>query len=409
MKFLRVMSIVLTIASLLFLFASTYLYIQHQFFFRDVVLYVSTLNLPAILKPDPEIQTIEELDHFIADQLDSAGVPGAAVVIISDGQLQWRHGYGYANIENGVKASPDTPFAIASISKAVMAVALMHAVENGMVDLDTDINEYLSFEVKNPHLDEYHPITLRHLATHTSTISDWEWYYANTYVFGDATMPSEQALQEYLEKGGANYRSGKNYAQEKPGEVFEYSNIASSLIGHIISEASGVPFDEYVSVNIFEPLKMENSAWFLSDFENIAQIATPYVSRNRPFDHYSNPFFPSDGLRSSANDIARFLAAIMNGGEFEGARILQQATVDEMLEKQQFSGLEGEDDIGIIWNHTKSGLIGHDGGDHGETTVMYFNPENQTGAVILTNGNPPRALIPAINILLQITRGSGVE
>ena len=120
----------------------------------------------------PELQGVamgssDGLDGFVEQQMAQTGIVGLAGAIILDREVVWMRGYGFADKQRGVPFTPDTIMNIGSISKTVTGAALMHAVQEGKLDLDTDVNEYLPFKVVNPNFPE-EPITLRQLATHTS-------------------------------------------------------------------------------------------------------------------------------------------------------------------------------------------------------------------------------------------------
>lgn len=392
-------------AAILAILALAILYFRFPFAFQELTSLSLLFNSPTISEPNPDIKTIDELDAFAAEQFAAKAIPGAAIAIVADGEIVWSNGYGMANKETNLPATADTPFMIGSISKAVTAVALMHAVENGALDLDADINEYLAYTVNNPQLATEQPITLRHLATHTSGITDRSWLYANSYTYGDPTITLEQFLYDYLATEGANYRADGNFLESAPGEAEDYSNIAASLIGQIIDEGTGSRLDEYSRDNIFNPLGMSNTGWFLADFADQSQIAQPYAFRNQPIDHYGYPTWPEGQLRTSVHDLAQLLAMVMNGGELDGVRVLDSETIETMLTKQSFPGLESTPGQGILWAYKSSGIVGHDGGDHGVASAMYFNPESNVGIVVLTNASPSRAIEPVFNIVRQVLTG----
>ena len=382
--------------------AAAFISVRYPFTRETVPLLLSQLRKPDIAKPDPTIDTLPKFEAFIETQLADKPIQGASVAIVSDGKVSWQKGYGVAN-EDGVMVSADTPFMIGSISKAVTGVTLMHAVEAGLIDLDADINDYLSQPVRNPnHPDK--PITLRHLATHTSGLIDHDWTYTNSYKFGSDAMPLDQFVRAYYQPDGSLYRQG-NFSKDAPSEAYEYSNVATGLAGQVFHEATGVRLDLYAREHIFAPLGMANTGWFLSDFADLSQIAQPYVRGNKPFSHYGYPTWPDGQLRTSANDLARFLAMVMNGGELDGVRILAPETVEQLLTKQTFAGLSEQSGQGIFWEYTKGGLVGHNGGDLGVFAMMYFNPDTNLGAVMLTNATPhaKNSISPVASIMRQIT------
>ena len=190
-----------------------------------------------------------DLDHDLRTMMRGDHVPGLAACIVEDGTVTWSHGYGHANLAHDRPATPDTIFMLASISKTVMAVAVMQAVEDGLLDLDADVNDALPFDVRNPR----HPdtaITLRLLLTHTSSIRD-DWptivpFYAN----GDSPIALGDYLRRYLKPDGDLYHAHRSYSAWLPGARYDYCNIAAALAGYLVESASGIPFDAWCDERI---------------------------------------------------------------------------------------------------------------------------------------------------------------
>jgi CubicO group peptidase (beta-lactamase class C family) len=361
-----------------------------------------------------EFKTMAELDEMITKLVADESVPGLAVAIVANGDVAWSKGYGMANIKGKRPVTPDTPFMIGSISKVYTGVGIMQAVEQGHLSLDTNINDYLSFKIDNPYLED-EIITLRHLATHTSGIVNNDMTANAAYVVGDTTVSLTQYLKDNLVAGGKSYDARVNFTKHKPGTSFSYSNIGASLAGDLLEATTGISLDTYTQDHIFDKLGMKNTGWHLRDFEDLLKIATPYnqgvwpwaygeeVQKDIPyfeetstfgthgFLHSSSPSYPMGGLRSSVNDQGRFLAAIMNNGELDGVRIIEEATLEMMFELQ-IPGVKIDDDEvkrqGLFWAMDMDGLWGHTGGDLGANNIMFFDPESKVGGVISLNLGP---------------------
>ncbi len=341
------------------------------------------------------VSTVEELDACIEKTVAAHDLPGMAVAVVANGGVAWSEGYGYANIEDNRPATPDTPFLLASISKTITGTALMQAWEEGAFSLDDEVGDLVPFTVDNPRV-EGEVITVRHLATHTSGIEDNYDVYDQTYAPGDPEMPLGEFLESYLSPGGEYYDGEANFSEYMPGENFSYSNIAAGLAGYLMEATTGTPLNVHCRERIFEPLGMHHTGWFLSEFENVDEIAVPYENGEAgkiALEHYGFATWPDGLLRASANDLARFMAAFMNGGELDGARILEESTVEMMLEPQfpdakmnfiEHRILMPRYRQAIFW-HSYNGWYGHDGGDDGAITFMYFDPDSQVGAVVLIN------------------------
>lgn len=349
--------------------------------------------------PVPSVDARAAIDAIIAQKMEDGGMVGVGAAIIVNSKIAWTGGYGYADRERGIAFTPDTIMNIGSISKTFTGVALMRAVQEGNLSLDRDINAYLPFEVRNPrHPDE--PITLRQLATHTSGITDRPSIYEGVYHFGgESPEPLGEFLESYFSRTGKNY-SRNNFLDAKPGTRREYSNIGAGLAGLVVEIVVGETLDTYTRRHIFDPLQMGNSGWFLSEIPP-GKHARLYVAQGVPIPilPYEVTTYPEGGVRTSVSDLARFFAALLNDGEYGGARILEKQAVDEMLrfqytdkDKPDNVNLRGEDSVnsGIFWA-TKFDVtkIRHNGSDPGVRTIMLAAPDKKIGVILFTNTSMP--------------------
>jgi CubicO group peptidase (beta-lactamase class C family) len=325
--------------------------------------------------------------------MEAAKIPGAAMVVIRDGQIESAEGYGIADVESGRKVTPDTLFTIASVSKTVTATALITLYEQGKFNLNDDINQYLPFELRNPNFPNT-PITFRMLLTHTSSIHDSDIY--NQYytlqeepVLPDSPIALGDYLKDYLTHEGKLYSAKDNFLEDAPGTTYTYSNTGFGLVGLLVEQISGMPFDQYCKTAIFEPLGMGHSAWLFKNVDT-EEMAIPYgyndlLRQPKPYGFYGYPTYPDGALKTSVNEYARFLSIFINEGKtFEGGQFLKPETVKEMLTLQTYPGLEDKS-IGLAW-HSGSKFYNHTGGDAGINTFAAFEPVSRTGAILFTNG-----------------------
>jgi CubicO group peptidase (beta-lactamase class C family) len=273
---------------------------------------------------------------------------------------------------------------------------MMRAVQEGKLSLDEDINSYLPFRVINPHLPSER-ITLRHLATHTSSITDRQIVYADTYHYGDAPEPLGEFLKGYFVPGGIHY-SKDNFLSVKPGTHREYSNIAAGLAGYIVEVAVGAKLGVYAKQRIFAPLRMSSTGWSLAEVDP-AKHARLYVAQSGltiPIPHYEGTTYPDGGVRTSVSDLSKFFIALLDDGAYEGTRILDKRWVEEML---RFQYTEANKPANVDLQETNSGLfwatrfnttrIGHNGSDPGVRTFMLANPSKDVGVILFTNTSLP--------------------
>lgn len=343
----------------------------------------------------PSADMSAAIDTIIGQRIKDGGMVGVAGAIIVNKKVVWMKGYGFADREHAIPFTADTIMNIGSISKTFTGVALMRAVQEGKVSLDENINSYLPFKVINPH-HPGDPITLRQLATHTAGITDRSSIYDSAYHFGgDSPEALGEFLQGYFAHNG-KYYSNDNFLKTKPGTHREYSNIGAGLAGYIVELAVGEKLNTYTKRHIFAPLRMSNSGWFLSEITP-AKHARLYVAQGLriPIPLYGLTTYPEGGVRTSVSDLAKFFIALLNDGEYEGAHMLEQKSVEEMLRFQYTSAnkpdnvnLHGEDSVnsGIFWaTKYDTTRIGHNGSDPGVRTIMLADPNKEVGVILFTN------------------------
>jgi len=335
------------------------------------------------------------IDGAVEQSMKEGGMVGLGAAIIVNKKIVWTKGYGFADKGRAIPFTSDTVMNIGSISKTFTGAALMRAVQDGKVSLDEDVNSYLPFKVINPHLPKER-ITLRQLATHTSGITDRQEVYEATYYYGGAVPEALGGfLQSYLTRDG-KYFSNQNFLKIKPGSHREYSNIGAGLAGYIVERAVGEKLNIYAKRHIFVPLGMANSGWSLTEIQ-AANHAQLYVSQGLPIpiQLYEGTTYPDGGVRTSVSDLAKFFVALLNDGEFEGARILQRKSAREMLRFQYTTenkpvnvNITGEDSVnsGIFWaTKYDTTKIGHNGSDPGVRTIMLADPSKEIGVILFTN------------------------
>ncbi|HLE55684.1 MAG TPA: serine hydrolase domain-containing protein, partial [Rhodothermia bacterium] len=256
------------------------------------------------------------LDGFVPLQLEQDDIAGATISIVKDGQLLFAKGYGYADVEKKHPVVADaTLFRPGSISKLFTWTAVMQLAEQGKLDLDRDVNTYLDFKIPEAFGK---PITVKNLLTHTPGFED-----VVKDLFVDASK--QVSLGQYLK----THIPRRIYP---PGTVAAYSNYGAGLAGYIVERVSGRPFNQYVDENIFKPLVMTHST-FEQPLPNslAAQMSKGYRSASdgpKPFEAVGPG--PAGSLSSSSTDMARFMTAHLQQGQYAEARILRPETVSRM-------------------------------------------------------------------------------
>ena len=343
----------------------------------------------------------QKLDKYFIKKMNKAKRIGMQVAYITDGELQWVGSYGIKTYQQEDQVNDSTLFMIASISKPVTALSLLKLYDQGRVELDKDINDYLPFKVANPNYPN-NKITTRMLLCHVSSLRDnWQMLEPGYTIDngGDSPISLEEFLQDYLVEGGKLYDSAKNYYNEPPASHEAYNNVAYALIGYIVERISGQPFNEYMNEEIFSPLQMNDTYWFLKEIphNNIASPHNmPYKETNfkgtQILNNYGYPEYPAGQLRTTVADSAQVINLIINSGKINGDQFIKQETIDLFL-NVQYPELAKWQAISWSYNEFESFLYymlmprlpSHTGLDPGMATVVSFNPKTKSGAIIFSN------------------------
>lgn len=337
---------------------------------------------------------LTSIDSLIQRKMKEAGVVGLGAALIIDKKLVWTNGYGYADREDKTPFTPSTVMNIASISKTFTGVCIMKAVEEGILSLDEDINNYLPFKIVNPHYPD-EKVTLRHLATHTSGLIDrYPFHRDSTYFYGGTKPePLGEFLKNYFVPGG-KYYSKDHFLNSKPGTYRQYSNVGAGLAGYIVELKTGKKLSKYAKKHIFKPLKMVNTGWALDDIDlkNHTEQYAKQEGNIRPTQLYELTTYPDGGVRTSVIELSRFFISLLNDGKYENVRILKKETAQEML---RFNYTESNKPENIKLNEVNSGIfwatkmntswIGHNGSDYGVKTFMLSDLNKEVGVILFSN------------------------
>ncbi len=352
-----------------------------EFTNQDVVQTQPRIANPII--PDSPAQLNEsDLTNFmnesVTNYMDERNVAGILLSVVKDGALLLSSGYGYADVDAEILASAnDTLFGIASISKTFMAIAVMTLVENGTLDLDEDINNYLeSFQI--PLIEGSDPITLAHLMSHTAGFEEsLDPVFYSSY----SSMP---AMRDFLQVNMP--------AQVHPvGYIQSYSNLGASLAGLVVQEVTGISYEEYLEQSVLTPLGLDSTTAYQQVPSSIdAEFSHGYSYFGGTFIeklHYYCVVPPTGGMASTAEDMAQFMIMLLNEGNYDGDQFLETETVLEM-QAEQFKGHPDLNGVGYGLYTTKNNnqsLVYHTGGMPTFSSIMALIPEHEVGIFISVN------------------------
>lgn len=308
------------------------------------------------------------LDGYLPAQLDRQDIAGAVVVIVKDGQILFQRGYGYSDVATKKPVDPDTTmFRPGSVSKLFTCTAVMQLVEQGKLDLDRNVNDYLDFKIPDTYND---PVTLRRIMTHTAGFEEWD----------KALFVATPAQLEPLNVSMPEYVPARIFA---PGTMPAYSNYAMTLAGYIVQRISGEKFEDYITNHILKPLQMPHATFVQplpADLAPLMSSGYELASQSRKdFELVNGP--PAGAMSVSGGDIAHFMIAHLHDGTYNGAQILKPETAKVM--------------------HSRAfGLVPELNG-----MALAFFQENQNGHTIIGHGGDTQYFHSHLHLILDANVG----
>ncbi len=338
---------------------------------------------------------LESLEKELQAHFDASDLPGFSVALVDQNGILFQQAFGFADQENPKEFTTKSILNMGSVSKTMVGLALAKTIEEGKISMDLPINDFLPFEVQNPYFKD-DPILIKHLANHSSTITDTK-HYGQTYVLDDSFVKNgninedflgfiqsheKVSLQDFLysilSKDGKRYAK-KNFLKAKPGLENEYSNLNAALLGLIIEIVNESTLEDFSRSNIFEPLGLKFTSWKLNPV-NRPLLARRYFPAGFEVPAYSLITYPDGGLYSNTEDMAIYLSEMIKA--YSGVSKYLKPEFAQLM-------LPGDsDESRAFWGMgQESRNIGHGGSDPGIQTDIQFNADRKIGRVILCNVN----------------------
>lgn len=325
-----------------------------------------TVKTHAQLLPD---STLKKIDGLFK-KWDNYNSPGCAIGIIRNDSLIYAKGYGMANLEYGIRITPETIFHIASVSKQFTAYAIVLLAKQGKLQLDDDVRKYLSWfpdlKVK---------ITIRNLLNHTSGIRDQFNLLAIAGTRLDDVITQEQIIKILSHQQTLDFN---------PGERFNYSNSGFTMAAEIVKSVTGQTLRQFTDSAIFKTLGMNNTH-FHDDYTEVVKNRSYSYERIDSL-HYSNSILSysqvgATGLFTNINDMSKW---VMNFYDF---KVGGQEAIEQLTQKSKLNnGIESPYALGIGVETNKGWkLFAHDGSDAGYRTVMVVFPDLKMGLLVFSN------------------------
>ncbi|MFK7811312.1 MAG: serine hydrolase domain-containing protein [Maribacter sp.] len=335
-------------------------------------------------------ETYKKLDSEIEKLYQSSEIPGFSIAVVNSDTVVFQKSYGYENLDENLEFSTEQRFNIASISKTFIGLGIMSLIEEGKLTLDTPINDLLPFKVHNPH--HTNEITIKHLATHTSSIIDSDigqksWYldsplklskkevgkdiYKTFCSWADNNKTSLGVfLKASLTKDGDHY-SKKRFAKTVPGDTYVYSNIGAALAAYIIELKTGLSYDQYIEKLVAKEFGFSPGVWKHTS----EQLPTSYFQNKIEIPAYRPILYPTGGMMLSCEELSGYLLHMMKGFKGE-SKILTPQSFQKMMNLSEGNG--------VFWE-LKGNKVGHNGGNYGVICLMSFDKETGIGKILLTN------------------------
>ncbi len=367
------------------------------------VTFVAALGACSTPPPKPVVAahgdyayTREYITWLIEREMDDADVTGLSIALVDDQHVVWEQGFGYADKQASVKATPDTVYHLGSIAKVFTATAAMQLAEQGKLDIDQPLRRFLpEFSIRS-RVGDINQITPRNLMTHHSGLP-FNWMYGM----------SERNPRPFTEIVTA---LKDEYMAYPPGYVFAYSNLGITLLGASIEKQSGECYACYMSKHLLQPLGMTHS-------EFATRIPGKSYNRGKEIDAIPLRDLPSGGLLSSAADIAHFMQMVFADGKFDGRQIIEPESLREMFRVQNAKvPLDFDFRMGLGWMLSGMDIPGVGTvASHGGTTLNYHSlmvvlPEQKLGVVVLSNSVTAETMIgkvatETLKLALEAKRG----
>ncbi|MDD5189904.1 MAG: serine hydrolase [Dehalococcoidales bacterium] len=320
------------------------------------------------------------IDNYIRQQMTENKIPGLAISIVQNQETIYLHGFGRASLKKGTVVSPQTVFDLASCSKSFTALAVLLLDYKGLIELDKPFTDYVP-EFKLDDNGESTVITVRELLNQTSGLP-------GTFSEPVAYHQGPDAMENLIlamKKVGIN---------RTPGSSFEYTNLNYALLGALVERISGQTFEDYVKINIFEPLGMKNStlspeAAARMDRADGHQLFLGHVvTRNVPI---YRSMVPAGWVMSSAEDMSRWLKMNLNDGQLDGVQVMPAEIIRLMHQSEVKITKEGEEAAyGMGWfiDTLDDGtpVFWHGGDTPNFLAEMILLPEQGLGLAMLVNG-----------------------
>jgi CubicO group peptidase (beta-lactamase class C family) len=313
----------------------------------------------------------------IYDRMKHYNVPGVSIAVVENGKIKWAKGYGLANTKNDAKVDTETLFQAGSISKPVAALSVLKLMEDGAVELDKNVNEYLQgWQIPENEFTKDEKVTLERLLTHT----------AGTTVHGFPGYTQKDSFPEIIDVLNGNGNTPKIYVDTKPGTNWRYSGGGYTVMEKAVEDVSGMPLEQYMEQNFFVPLGMKNSTYEQPISEKYQQnISVAYYEDGSLIEGlwHNYPEQAAAGLWTTPTDLALYCIEVQEILKGKSDGVLSKETIEKMLTKHKNNW-----GLGPMLNGEKDSLVfGHGGKNAGFTNNFVAYAHLGHAVIVMTNAD----------------------
>jgi CubicO group peptidase (beta-lactamase class C family) len=341
------------------------------------------------------------IEVWLDAQKDYEQLPGISAMVVEDQDILWSGAFGMANVEQSVKSETSTLYSICSISKLFTSVAIMKLYDEGKLRLDDKVSDLLPWYDLDQKFDDSWPITVRTLLTHSSGLpreANFPYWTGPDFPF-----PSSEDIRTELKNQETLYPSST---------YFQYSNLGLTLLGDIVEEVSGVPYDIYVKENILDPLGLINTRTELPEDLYGQDLAIGYGALSREHQRQKVALFQAEGITPAAG----FSSNVVDLGKFASWQFrLMDSTVTEILNPSTLKYMQNVHwtdpnwkvtwGLGFVVSKGSEGekIVGHGGSCPGYRSSISLRPESKRAYVVMINasGTNPGKYADAIHGILE--------
>lgn len=341
---------------------------------KIIILIILTLSTNLVFSQTFENKLIQEYEELIVEKMESDNIVGVSAALIVNDSLIWEKGFGFADLENQIPMTKNTVVNIGSVTKPVTAMSAMQLQEKGVLDINQPVTKYLPQFNPKSRFGNISEIKVKDLIVHSSGLQSDIW------------KNSDLKSGKYTDVVGFINETHLLYP---PGVLGFYSNAGYNILGHILKEASGIDYKDYVHDNIFKPLGMKNSGFWVDSLENKTKI---YDNKRNEVKEYPLRDIASGGIYCDVHDFVLLAKGIVNSYNKDTPSILKSETIQEVFKVQNNDAgyVVGRNKRGLGWNlfTNESGLAANHTGSAGYAYAhIMVLPKDKAALVIFANSS----------------------